>query len=128
MAYYLVRYDEQFKKIQIVASCTCHTKKNIVLDNYCKNNDIKIVTDRVAVTENCKGVETFAYQIRDNKYIILDCIEHPDGYIRYRYVQKMVNGYLEFLYFKDTEFPLSKIKNTLKMKTIKQNKSINGTV
>ena len=53
--------------------------------------------------------------IIENKYIVLQCIDHPAGFIMSHYVEKHRVGFLEFVFFSETELHLSGIKNTLKM-------------
>ena len=125
MAYYLIWRDLLLDKIQLVGSCKNHQSKTVILDNYCKNNNINLVTNRLEINEKCKGEELFTYKFIENKYIVLQCIDHPAGFIMSHYVEKHRVGFLEFVFFSETELHLSGIKNTLKMKVKRDLNTIN---
>ena len=97
MPYYLV-HKRNLDDIKIVASCEKDSHKEVILNRYCRSNDIILVEDRPAVTANCQGNQLFSYQVSANRYIVLNCYEHPKTYIFNRYVEKEVAGELEFLY------------------------------
>jgi hypothetical protein len=112
MAYYLIHRDHGLNaKIHLVGSCIKEESKDRVLKTYCKNNDINLVKDRDTITEVARGHEIYTYQVTDNSYIILDCTEHEAGYIRSRYVEKYIIGWLEFLYYSDKDPSLKKIED-----------------
>lgn len=125
MSYYLIWRDLGTDKVQIVGSCKNHQSKTIILDNYCKNNNINLVENRIEINETCKGEELFTYKFIENKYILLRCINHPAGFIMSHYVEKYRVGFLEFIFFSETEFPLTDLKNTLKLKVKKGLNTIN---
>jgi len=122
MSYYLIHQDHSgfADKIHIVGSCKLHQQKEIILNNYCKNNSINLVPDRKTINEKCRGKELYTYKVSDNRYIVLDCTEHKSGYFQSGYVEKYTKEWLEFIFFAESEFPLGEIKNSLKMKVKKK--------
>jgi len=66
---------------------------------------------REEITKKCRGTnEQYCYPLSDNKYVLLECTGHVDGYIYNSYVQKIPVGYLEFHFYNSSELPLSDIK------------------
>ena len=107
--YYLIRVDEN-NLIKIISNCENEHHKDVVLLNYCNNNNITIVNTRDDINLMCKGNEEFTYCLYKNKYLILLCRKHNASLLFKEYVEKKNNGYLEFIYYNKLQgLPLADI-------------------
>lgn len=116
MSYYLIHRDHPgfADKLHIVGSCKNHQQKELIINNYCKVNNMYLVKDRQAINEVCKGEETYVYKIADNRYIVLRCIEHTGGLFMSRYIEKHTISWLDFIFYTEIDLPLSKVEGALK--------------
>ena len=108
--YYLILKD-LLNECKIVGNCVTAPHKNVIIKNYCLNNDIRLVSCRQDINEQCNGNDQmFTYPIFDNKYIILKCMKHEKNVIFNQYVEKYTQGYFEFHFYKSEEMKLRKLE------------------
>lgn len=108
--YYLILKD-LIGDIKILSNCTMQAHRQVIIKNYCMNNDITLVSCRQDINEQCNGDDQmFAYPILDNRFIILECTYHDSNIIFNRYIEKHTQGYFEFHYYNNVDLPLIKCK------------------
>lgn len=108
--YYLILKDLT-GDIKMLSNCTLQAHRQVIIKNYCMNNDITLVSCRQDINEQCNGDDQmFAYPILDNRFIILECTYHDSNIIFNRYIEKHTQGYFEFHYYNNVDLPLIKCK------------------
>jgi len=108
--YYLILKDLT-GDIKILSNCTMQAHRQVIIKNYCMNNDITLVSCRQDINEQCNGDDQmFAYPILDNRFIVLQCTYHDSNIIFNRYIEKHTQGYFEFHYYNNVDLPLIKCK------------------
>ncbi len=94
--YYLVKIGSENK---IIEQCEESSHKYVIFNNYCRKNDIIKVKNRQEINDTCKKDGIYTYKISENKYIVLQCIYHSQGYVINEYVEKHNLYKLNFIYF-----------------------------
>lgn len=106
--YYLLKYQDD---VTIVSNCKSLHHKIVVLSNYCKNNNITLVSCREEINEKNRSInQLFCYPVDLNKWIIISATYHEQTLFFNEYSEKHVEGYFEFQYYVHGNLPILNVK------------------